>query len=85
MIFILHAPSPKGVQKNVLKAWNFNENKLHHRSFDENSYKFFEPIFLQLRPKRCAGQLIDLILKWRGTVTKNRYPIMFWSMVHDYY
>ena len=85
MIFILHAPSPKVVQKNILKAWNFNENKLYHRSFDKNVYKFSEQIFLKLRPKRCARQLIGLILKWRETATKYRYPIMFWSMDHDYY
>ena len=32
---------PKGVQKNILKAWDFTKNKLCHRYFDNNLQKIF--------------------------------------------
>ena len=36
MILILLAHPSKGIQKNMLKAWNFNKYKLCKRSFDNN-------------------------------------------------
>ena len=35
MTFILQT-YPSVVHKNMLKAWSFNENKLHRRCFDNN-------------------------------------------------
>ena len=67
----------KKKKKKMLKAWNFNENKLHHRSFDKNVQKFSEQAFLKLRPKRWARQLIDLVLKWSEAATKNRCRMIF--------
>ena len=32
----------KGVQKNILKLWNFTENKLCHRCFDNNLQKIIQ-------------------------------------------
>ena len=31
----------KGVQKNMLKAWNFTKNKIRHICFDNNLQKLF--------------------------------------------
>ena len=32
----------KGVQRNMLKAWDFTKNKFCHRFFDKNLQKFFQ-------------------------------------------
>ena len=42
----------KGVQKKMLKAWNFTKNKFCHRSFDNSLQKFSEQIFLRTAPDR---------------------------------
>ena len=42
--------SVKGVEKNVLKAWNFTKNRLCHRYFDNNLQKIFRTNILR---KKC--------------------------------
>ena len=37
----------KGVQQNMLKAWDFTKNRLCHRYFDNNLQKIFGAIVLQ--------------------------------------
>ena len=37
----------KGVQKNVLKAWNFTKNTFHQRSFDNKLSKGFRTNILE--------------------------------------
>ena len=41
IIFILQMHPSKGVQKIMLKAWNFTKNNICHRSFDNNLEKNF--------------------------------------------
>ena len=39
----------RGVQKNMLKAWDFTKNKFYHRYFDDNNCrKCPELIFLRM-------------------------------------
>ena len=39
MIFIIQRQPFKRVQKNMVKAWNFTENKICHRCFENNLQK----------------------------------------------
>ena len=38
---------PKGIQKNMLKAWDFTKNTLSHRYFDNNLQKIFRKNILE--------------------------------------
>ena len=37
----------KGVQKNLLKTWNFTKNEICHRCFDNNLQKLFRTKILK--------------------------------------
>ena len=67
----------KGVQDNMLTAWNFTKNKLHHRCLDNKLQK----IFRKNVPKNSTGQILrivngrfmvrqltDLNFKWRELI-----------------
>ena len=44
----------KGIQKNMLKAWNFTKNKICHRIFDNSLQKLFPTKIL----KKSNGQML---------------------------
>ena len=48
---------PKGVQKNMLKAWNFTKNKICHRIFDNNLQKLF-----RTKIKNSKGQILLIVV-----------------------
>ena len=52
IILILQTHLSKGVQKNMLKAWNFTNYKFCHRSFDNSLQKISKQIFLRATPRR---------------------------------
>ena len=78
IIFIIQTHSSKGAQKNMLKAWNFTENKLRHRCFDYNSQKIFRTNILGNSNRHICDsyfdgqlklrQLTDLNFKWRWLI-----------------
>ena len=39
----------KALQKNMLKAWYFTENKICHRCFDNNFQKLFRTKILKIK------------------------------------
>ena len=47
IILIVQTNPSKGVQENILKAWNFTTYKLHHRYFDNNLQKNFRTNILE--------------------------------------
>ena len=47
MIFILQTHPSKGVQKNMLKEWNFTKNKICYRCFHNNLQKLFRTKILK--------------------------------------
>ena len=47
----------KGVQKNMLKAWNFSKNKICHRCFDNNLQKLFRTKIL----KNSNGKILLIV------------------------
>ena len=55
-ISILQTHPYKRVQKNMLNAWNFVENKLRHRRFD-NLYKIFPAYFFE----NTNGQILLIV------------------------
>ena len=54
--------SPKGVQKNILKAWNPTKNELCHRHFDNNLQKIFRTNI----PEIGTGQILLIIVLMVG-------------------
>ena len=51
-----------GVQKNMLKAWDFTKNKLCHRHFDNHLQKTFRTIILEIR----TGQVLLIVILMVG-------------------
>ena len=47
IILIVQTNPSKGVQENILKAWNFTTYKLHHRYVDNNLQKNFRTNILE--------------------------------------
>ena len=48
----------KGVQKNILKAWNFTQIKLRHRCFANNVEKIFQTNILD----NGAGEILVMVV-----------------------
>ena len=57
IIFILQIYSAKGVQENMLKAWNFTKNKLRHRCFDNKLQKILQTNVLE----NVTGQILLIV------------------------
>ena len=51
-----------GAQKNMLKAWNFNQMKLHHRHSDNNLQKIFRKQILE----NVNGQVLLMVILMVG-------------------
>ena len=49
---------PESVQKNMLKAWDFTENKLCHRCFDSNFQITFRTNILE----NGTGQMLLIVV-----------------------
>ena len=50
--------SSKGIQKNMLKAWDFTKNKLCHRYFDNNLQKMSRTNILD----NGTGQILLIVV-----------------------
>ena len=61
IILILKAHLSKGVQKNILKAWNFTKNKLHHRCFDNDLQKNFRTNILESDTKQIILSVVLMV------------------------
>ena len=72
IIFILQTHSSKGVQKNMLKAWNFTKKKICHRCFDNILQKPFETKPL----KNSNGQILLIVILMVGLWLKLQMEIV---------
>ena len=51
----------KGVQKNILKAWNFAKNKICHRYFDNNFKKLFWTKILKISNRQILLKIVLMV------------------------
>ena len=56
----------EGVQKNMLKAWNFTKNRLRHRYFGNNLYKIYRTNILE----NTAGYILLTVVLTVGLCLK---------------
>ena len=66
IILILQTHPSKSLQKNLLKAWNFTENKICHRCFDNNLQKPFRTKILKNSNRETlliVALMVGLLLK----------------------
>ena len=54
----------KGVQNNMLKAWDFTENKLCYRCFENNLQKIFQTKILENDTGQIAFIVVLLVGLW---------------------
>ena len=62
----------KGVQKNMLKAWDFTKNKLCHRYFNKKLQKIFRTSILE----NGTGQIPLIVLLMIGIWLKLQMEIV---------
>ena len=55
---------PKGVQKNMLKTWDFAKNKLCHRCFDNNLQKTFQTNILEDGTRQTLLIVVLMVDLW---------------------
>ena len=62
--FKTHTHPSKGVQKNMLKAWDFTKDKLCHRYFDNNRQKIFRTNILENRTRQILLTVVLMVDLW---------------------
>ena len=63
-IFIIQMYPSKGVQKNMLKAWEFTKNKLYHQKFVSNLQKIFQTNILETGTRQILLIAVLMVGLW---------------------